>query len=199
MLNLHALNEGSDIYLGHSAEFGLLCYLRDGYWHPSFGFCWTFLPVGNSCTSPALPPQLSFVETFHLEQFCEAGFLSFCCSSLSLVLKSPHFAVTARRTHLYRILLQDKLQWSSTSVLAFTEVRSPHSYFLWQDTPLMLVRESLVLLVISHYIQHLLLLVDCWDGPNDEPVIYHGRTLTSKILFKDVIETINEYAFEMSE
>ena len=45
----------------------------------------------------------------------------------------------------------------------------------------------------------LLLLVDCWDGPNDEPLIYHGRTLTSKILFKDVIAAINEYGFEMSE
>ena len=42
-------------------------------------------------------------------------------------------------------------------------------------------------------------LVDCWDGPNDEPMIYHGRTLTSKILFKDVIDAINDCAFETSE
>ncbi|ELU11921.1 hypothetical protein CAPTEDRAFT_81180, partial [Capitella teleta] len=27
--------------------------------------------------------------------------------------------------------------------------------------------------------------LDCWDGPNNEPIIYHGHTLTSKILFKD--------------
>ncbi|CAB1336811.1 unnamed protein product [Coregonus sp. 'balchen'] len=31
-----------------------------------------------------------------------------------------------------------------------------------------------------------------WDG---EPIVHHGYTLTSKILFKDVIETINKYAF----
>uniref|UniRef100_A0A3P9ALV5 Phosphoinositide phospholipase C n=1 Tax=Esox lucius TaxID=8010 RepID=A0A3P9ALV5_ESOLU len=37
--------------------------------------------------------------------------------------------------------------------------------------------------------------VDCWDGPDGEPIIHHGYTLTSKILFKDVIETINKYAF----
>ncbi|KAI8780499.1 inactive phospholipase C-like protein 2, partial [Biomphalaria glabrata] len=37
--------------------------------------------------------------------------------------------------------------------------------------------------------------LDCWDGANDEPVIYHGHTLTSKISFKAVIEAINEYAF----
>ena len=43
------------------------------------------------------------------------------------------------------------------------------------------------------------LAVDCWDGPNDEPIIYHGHTFTSKILFKAVIEAINTYAFETSE
>ncbi|XP_043923491.1 1-phosphatidylinositol 4,5-bisphosphate phosphodiesterase delta-1 isoform X2 [Protopterus annectens] len=40
--------------------------------------------------------------------------------------------------------------------------------------------------------------LDCWDGPNDEPVIYHGYTLTSKILFKDVIQKIKDYAFKAS-
>uniref|UniRef100_A0A8D0HK72 Phosphoinositide phospholipase C n=1 Tax=Sphenodon punctatus TaxID=8508 RepID=A0A8D0HK72_SPHPU len=37
--------------------------------------------------------------------------------------------------------------------------------------------------------------VDCWDGPDGEPIVHHGYTLTSKILFKDVVETINKYAF----
>uniref|UniRef100_A0A6Q2XH23 Phosphoinositide phospholipase C n=1 Tax=Esox lucius TaxID=8010 RepID=A0A6Q2XH23_ESOLU len=41
--------------------------------------------------------------------------------------------------------------------------------------------------------------LDCWDGPNGEPVIYHGYTLTSKVLFKDVIKAIREYAFKTSE
>ncbi|KAM3927984.1 1-phosphatidylinositol 4,5-bisphosphate phosphodiesterase delta-1 isoform 2-T2 [Leptodactylus fuscus] len=40
--------------------------------------------------------------------------------------------------------------------------------------------------------------LDCWDGPNGEPVIYHGYTLTSKILFKDVIKAIKNYAFKTS-
>ena len=42
------------------------------------------------------------------------------------------------------------------------------------------------------------LAVDCWDGPDNEPVIYHGHTLTSKILFKDVIRAVKEYAFKTS-
>ncbi|XP_069472948.1 1-phosphatidylinositol 4,5-bisphosphate phosphodiesterase delta-4 [Ambystoma mexicanum] len=41
--------------------------------------------------------------------------------------------------------------------------------------------------------------LDTWDGPNGEPMIYHGYTLTSKILFKDVVSTIDKYAFQNSE
>ncbi|XP_043939324.1 1-phosphatidylinositol 4,5-bisphosphate phosphodiesterase delta-1-like isoform X2 [Protopterus annectens] len=40
--------------------------------------------------------------------------------------------------------------------------------------------------------------MDCWDGPNGEPIIYHGYTLTSKILFKDVIQVIKDHAFKVS-
>ncbi|CAH2302726.1 1-phosphatidylinositol 4,5-bisphosphate phosphodiesterase delta-3 [Pelobates cultripes] len=40
--------------------------------------------------------------------------------------------------------------------------------------------------------------LDCWEGPSGEPVIYHGHTLTSKILFKDVISTIRDNAFKNS-
>ncbi|MEQ2270435.1 1-phosphatidylinositol 4,5-bisphosphate phosphodiesterase delta-4 [Xenotaenia resolanae] len=40
--------------------------------------------------------------------------------------------------------------------------------------------------------------VDCWDGSDGEPVVYHGHTLTSKILFKDIISTLKEYAFQVS-
>ena len=41
--------------------------------------------------------------------------------------------------------------------------------------------------------------LDCWDGPNGEPIIYHGYTMTSKVLFRDVIKAINAYAFKVSE
>ncbi|XP_016341581.1 1-phosphatidylinositol 4,5-bisphosphate phosphodiesterase delta-1-like isoform X3 [Sinocyclocheilus anshuiensis] len=41
--------------------------------------------------------------------------------------------------------------------------------------------------------------LDCWDGSDGEPVIYHGYTLTSKVLFKDVIKAIQENAFKTSE
>ncbi|KAM6443094.1 1-phosphatidylinositol 4,5-bisphosphate phosphodiesterase eta-1 isoform 3-T4 [Liasis olivaceus] len=41
--------------------------------------------------------------------------------------------------------------------------------------------------------------VDCWDGPDGEPVVHHGYTLTSKIFFKDVVDVINKNAFAKNE
>ena len=41
--------------------------------------------------------------------------------------------------------------------------------------------------------------LDCWDGPDGSPFIYHGHTLTSKVKFRDVIETIKEHAFVTSD
>lgn len=41
--------------------------------------------------------------------------------------------------------------------------------------------------------------LDCWDGDKGEPVIYHGHTLTSKVPFKEVIETISQYAFKVRD
>ncbi|CAG0883545.1 unnamed protein product [Cyprideis torosa] len=41
--------------------------------------------------------------------------------------------------------------------------------------------------------------LDCWDGPDGHPVIYHGHTLTTKIRFMDVIQTIRDHAFVTSE
>ncbi|KAA8588377.1 hypothetical protein FQN60_001571 [Etheostoma spectabile] len=41
--------------------------------------------------------------------------------------------------------------------------------------------------------------VDCWDGSDGEPIVYHGHTFTSKILFRDVITTLKEYAFKASD
>ena len=41
--------------------------------------------------------------------------------------------------------------------------------------------------------------LDCWDGSNNDPIITHGHTLTSKIKFTDVIDCIKENSFIASE
>ncbi|XP_076818482.1 inactive phospholipase C-like protein 1 isoform X1 [Clavelina lepadiformis] len=40
--------------------------------------------------------------------------------------------------------------------------------------------------------------LDCWDGPNGEPVVSHGHTPTNKIPFKQAIEAIKDSAFRAS-
>ncbi|RAO66118.1 uncharacterized protein BHQ10_002130 [Talaromyces amestolkiae] len=37
--------------------------------------------------------------------------------------------------------------------------------------------------------------IDCWDGSDGRPIVSHGRTLTTSVLFADCITVINRYAF----
>lgn len=41
--------------------------------------------------------------------------------------------------------------------------------------------------------------IDCWDGPEGQPIVYHGHTMTTKIRFEDVIRTIDAHAFQAPE
>ncbi|EFX81685.1 hypothetical protein DAPPUDRAFT_317364 [Daphnia pulex] len=41
--------------------------------------------------------------------------------------------------------------------------------------------------------------LDLWDGPAGDPIIYHGRTLTSQVMLTDVLmDAIKPYAFKVS-
>ncbi|OAL71533.1 hypothetical protein A7D00_4437 [Trichophyton violaceum] len=41
--------------------------------------------------------------------------------------------------------------------------------------------------------------VDCWDGADGRPIVSHGRTMTTSVLFADCISVINKYAFLSSD
>lgn len=41
--------------------------------------------------------------------------------------------------------------------------------------------------------------LDCWDGKDGEPIITHGFTMCTEVLFKDVVCAIAESAFKVSE
>lgn len=41
--------------------------------------------------------------------------------------------------------------------------------------------------------------LDTWDGPDCEPIIFHGYTFTTRIFFRDVLEAIKQYAFRASQ
>lgn len=40
--------------------------------------------------------------------------------------------------------------------------------------------------------------LDCWDGDDGLPLIYHGHTFTSKISFRQVVDIIKKSAFQTS-
>ncbi|KAL2081528.1 hypothetical protein ACEWY4_023381 [Coilia grayii] len=109
------------------------------------------------------------------------GFLMYLCSPEGSIFNTEH-----------RGLYQDMSQ-----PLCHYFISSSHNTYLLEDQ---LKGPSSV----EAYIQALkrgcrCVEVDCWDGPNGEPIVYHGYTLTSKILFKDVIASVASYAFKVSE
>jgi hypothetical protein len=40
--------------------------------------------------------------------------------------------------------------------------------------------------------------VDCYDGKNMEPIVYHANTLTKPIAFREIIFAIETQAFRFS-
>merc|ERR1719510_400467 len=40
--------------------------------------------------------------------------------------------------------------------------------------------------------------LDCWDGPDGEPVITHGYAFTSKISFEATLLALRDHAFQSS-
>ncbi|CAK7224074.1 hypothetical protein SCUCBS95973_005396 [Sporothrix curviconia] len=40
--------------------------------------------------------------------------------------------------------------------------------------------------------------IDCWDGTDGQPIVVHGKTLTSSISFREAVNAINRYAFVKS-
>jgi hypothetical protein len=53
---------------------------------------------------------------------------------------------------------------------------------------------------MSHYkIKSLFHLKDLWDGPNNQPIVYHGHTKTTKLLAREVLaKGIKPFAFKFS-
>ncbi|NXG22463.1 PLCD4 phosphodiesterase, partial [Grallaria varia] len=106
------------------------------------------------------------------------GFLMYLCSPEGSIF-NPH----------HRALWQDMNQ-----PLCHYFISSSHNTYLIEDQ---ICGQS----SIEGYIRALkrgcrCLEVDCWDGPNGEPVVYHGHTFTSKIPFREVVSTLGKYAFK---
>ncbi|NXL42897.1 PLCD4 phosphodiesterase, partial [Podilymbus podiceps] len=100
------------------------------------------------------------------------GFLMYLCSPEGSIFNPRH-----------RALWQDMSQ-----PLCHYFISSSHNTYLIEDQ---ICGQS----SIEGYIRALkrgcrCLEVDCWDGPNGEPMVYHGHTFTSKIPFREVVSTL---------
>uniref|UniRef100_A0A4W6FEW8 Phosphoinositide phospholipase C n=1 Tax=Lates calcarifer TaxID=8187 RepID=A0A4W6FEW8_LATCA len=109
------------------------------------------------------------------------GFQMYLCSQEGSIFKPEH-------RHLYQDMSQP---------LSHYFISSSHNTYLLEDQ--LRGHSSL-----EAYIQALkrgcrCVEVDSWDGNDGEPIVYHGHTLTSKILFRDIISTLKEYAFKTSD
>ncbi|NXE14834.1 PLCD4 phosphodiesterase, partial [Lophotis ruficrista] len=107
------------------------------------------------------------------------GFLMYLCSPEGSIFNPRH-----------RALWQDMSQ-----PLCHYFISSSHNTYLMEDQ----IRGQSS---IEGYIRALkrgcrCLEVDCWDGPNGEPMVYHGHTFTSKIPFREVVSTLGKYAFKV--
>ena len=40
--------------------------------------------------------------------------------------------------------------------------------------------------------------IDCWDGEDGRPMVTHGHTMTTKVLFEDCVSSVARYAFHSS-
>ncbi|NWI32569.1 PLCD4 phosphodiesterase, partial [Sula dactylatra] len=102
------------------------------------------------------------------------GFLMYLCSPEGSIFNPRH-----------RALWQDMSQ-----PLCHYFISSSHNTYLIEDQ----IRGQSS---IEGYIRALkrgcrCLEVDCWDGPNGEPMVYHGHTFTSKIPFREVVSTLGK-------
>ncbi|XP_074684973.1 1-phosphatidylinositol 4,5-bisphosphate phosphodiesterase delta-4 isoform X5 [Strix aluco] len=109
------------------------------------------------------------------------GFLMYLCSPEGSIFNPRH-----------QVLWQDMSQ-----PLCHYFISSSHNTYLIEDQ----IRGQSS---IEGYIRALkrgcrCLEVDCWDGPNGEPMVYHGHTFTSKIPFREVVSTLGKYAFKTSD
>uniref|UniRef100_A0A8B9R8B5 Phosphoinositide phospholipase C n=1 Tax=Anas platyrhynchos TaxID=8839 RepID=A0A8B9R8B5_ANAPL len=144
----------------------------------------------NEDHQPRLPrprsPWVSHLLSSHLpaararHALSADGFLMYLCSPEGSIFNPRH-----------RGLWQDM-----TQPLCHYFISSSHNTYLIEDQ----IRGQSS---IEGYIRALkrgcrCLEVDCWDGPNGEPMVYHGHTFTSKIPFREVVSTLGKYAFQTS-
>ena len=101
------------------------------------------------------------------------------------LLLSPHnSAVDARQRRVHMDMSQPLSHYminsSHNTFLTGNQMTSPASADMYRRVLLMGCRS---------------LEIDCYDGPDGEPIVYHGHTATKPVAFRKVVQAIKETAF----
>ncbi|XP_036992452.2 1-phosphatidylinositol 4,5-bisphosphate phosphodiesterase zeta-1 [Artibeus jamaicensis] len=137
--------------------------------------------MSRSIVSEIIEKYEPIIEVKQAHQMSFEGFTRYLCSSDCLVFNNEFRQVYQDMHH----PLKDYF------------ISSSHNTYLVSDQ---LVGPSDVWGYVSALVKGCRCLeIDCWDGSQNEPVVYHGYTLTSKLLFKTVIQAIHKYAFLTSD
>lgn len=162
-------------------------YSKDGKEMNAEELC-QFIQKEQHCRDFTVEQCKTLIETFEQSQLRELGRISLI--GFTSILMSKQFEIFNLR---HTVVYQDMSQ-----PLSHYYIASSHNTYL---TGNQLSGESSV----EGYIDALkrgcrCVELDCWDGPEGDPIIYHGYTLTTKILFHDVlVDAIKPYAFYASE
>ncbi|XP_015979598.2 1-phosphatidylinositol 4,5-bisphosphate phosphodiesterase zeta-1 [Rousettus aegyptiacus] len=139
------------------------------------------LNTSKSFASEIIQKYEPIEEVKEARQMSVEGFIRYLCSSDCQLFENEYEKVYQDMTH----PLNDYF------------ISSSHNTYLISDQ---LVGPSDIWGYVSALVKGCRCLeIDCWDGSQNEPVVYHGYTLTSKLLFKTVIQAIHKYAFIASD
>lgn len=143
--------------------------------------------LGDQGEDPSLAHAKSLIHTYELNSWAQKNLFMTQNGFTMYMLSNENDVFNPDHAHVYQDMSRP---------LAHYYISSSHNTYLTKDQ----VTSSSS---TEPYIRALhqgcrCVELDCWDGDKGEPMIFHGHTLTSKVLFKEVIETIAQYAFKAS-